>query len=245
MKHLKLGTKLLAGGLLVLAIPMIIIGVVSVYESSRSITEMARQNMIAITESLADAIGVGMSERLSMVKNVSFSNSVIAAAEKVAREGEKNSRKEIALAERELVKIKENDRENLSSVNIISKEGIFFASSNNKVYRGTNVSARDYFKTAFKGTPNVGSVVKSVTTGRVVCTAATPVYGSTGKTVTGVASIFMELKYLTDIIDKIKIGKAGYAYMVDKNGLSIHHPVKENILKVNISQVKGMEAVGK
>ncbi len=245
MKNLKLGTKLLAGGLLALAIPMIIIGVVSVYESSRSITEMARQDMIGITESLADSIGVGMSERLHIVQTVSFSNSVIAAAEKMAREGEKNSRKEIALAERELVKIKENDRENLSSVNIISKDGIFFASSNNKVYRGTNVSARDYFKTAFKGTPNVGSVIISSTTGRVVCTVAVPVYGFNGKTVTGVASMFMELKYLTDIIDKIKVGKAGYASMVDKNGLSIHHPVKENILKVNISQVKGMEAVAR
>ena len=92
----KTGDQTFAGGLLALAIPMIIIGVVSVYESSRSITEMARQNMIGITESLADAIGVGMSERLPIVKNVSFSNSVIAAAEKVAREGEKNSRNEIA-----------------------------------------------------------------------------------------------------------------------------------------------------
>ena len=55
----------------------------------------------------------------------------------------------------------------------------------------------------------------------------------------------MELKFFTDIIDKIKIGKTGYAYIVDKNGLYITHPVKENILKVNISQIKGMEAVAK
>ena len=149
------------------------------------------------------------------------------------------------MPERELIRIKESEGDRLSSVNIVGKDGIFFASSNSKVFKGTNVSARDYFKTAFKGTPNVGSVVISGTTGRVVCTAATPVYGSTGKTVTGVAMMSMELKYLTDIIDKIKVGKAGYASMVDKNGLSIHHPVKENILKVNISQVKGMEAVAR
>ena len=75
--------------------------------------------------------------------------------------------------------------------------------------------------------------------------AASPIYASTGKTVTGVAMIAMELKYLTDIIDKIKIGRAGFAYIVDKNGLYVTHPVKENILKVNISQIKGMEAVAK
>ena len=245
MKNLKLGTKLLAGGLLVLAIPIIIIGVVAVYQSSRSITEMARQDMIGITEGLADAIGVGMSERLSMVKNVSFSNSVIAAAEKVAREGEKNNRKEIALAERELIKIKESDGDRLLSVNIIGKNAIIFASSDSKVQKGVNLSGRDYFDKALKGTPNVGSVVISRAIGRVVCTAVSPIYASTGKTVTGVAMMSMGLKYLTDIIDKTTIGKAGYASMVDKNGLSIHHPVKENILKVNIHQVKGMEAVAK
>jgi methyl-accepting chemotaxis protein len=245
MKDCKLGTKLLAGGLLVLAIPVIIIGIVSVYESSRSISQMGNANMAGMAESLADAIEVGMDERLYMVQAVSFSNSVIAASEKVARDGEKNSRKEIAHAERELMKIKEKDREHLSSVNIVGKDGIFFASSNSKVFTGTNVSTRDYFKTALKGTPNVGAVTISVATGRVVCTAAAPVYSSNGKTVTGVAMISLELKYLTNIIDKIKIGKTGYAYIVDKNGLYVHHPVKENILKVNISQVKGMEAIAK
>jgi methyl-accepting chemotaxis protein len=245
MKQRKLGTKLVAGGLLALAIPLIMIGVVSALQSSRSITDMARDHLGGIADSLADAIGVGMSERLSIVKNISFSNSVIAAAEKVAREGEKNSQNEIALAERELIRIKDSEKDRLSSVNIIGEDGIFFASSNSKVFKGTNVSARDYFKTALKGTPNVGSAVISASTGRPVCTAATPVYDSTGKTVTGVLLMSLEIKYLTDIIDKINIGKGGYAYMVDKSGFYITHPVKENILKKNIAEIKGMEAVAR
>jgi methyl-accepting chemotaxis protein len=244
MKNLKLGTKLLAGGLLVLAIPIIIIGVVSVYESSRSISQMGKTDMVSIVESLAGALGVGMGEQLFIVRNISYSNSVIAAAEKAAREGEKNSQNEIVLAEREFKKIKDAEGDRLSSVNIIGKNGIIFASSI-KLNKGTNLSGRDYFDKALKGTPNVGSVVISRASGRVVCTTAAPIYDSTGKTVTGVAISAMELKYLTDIIDKIKIGKTGYAYIVDKNGFYITHPVKENILKVNIAQVKGMESIAK
>ena len=53
----------------------------------------------------------------------------------------------------------------------------------------------------------------------------------------------LELKYFSDIFDKMKIGKAGFAYIVDKNGFYITHPVKDKILKENISQIKGMEAV--
>jgi hypothetical protein len=89
VKHLKLGTKILLGGLLALAIPVIIIGIVSVYESSRSISKMQKEDMISIAESLAGALGNGMAEQLMTVRNISYSNSVIAAAEKVAREGEK------------------------------------------------------------------------------------------------------------------------------------------------------------
>jgi methyl-accepting chemotaxis protein len=53
----------------------------------------------------------------------------------------------------------------------------------------------------------------------------------------------MELKFFSDILDNVKMGKTGYAYIVDKNGLYVHHPVKQNILKVNISQIKGMQSV--
>jgi methyl-accepting chemotaxis protein len=244
MKHLKLGTKLLIGGLLVLTIPIIIIGALSVYESSRNILKMGKENMVGIAESLADALGVGMSERLYMVKNVSMSNSVIAATEMVDRAGIKNSQNEIILAQREFKRIKAAEGDHLATVNLIDKKGIFYASSEGKNI-GSNVADRDYFIKALKGTPNVGQVVISRTTGKVLCVFAAPVYSSNGKDIIGVATMSAELNYLTDIIDKIKIGKAGYASLVDKNGLSIHHPVKENILKVSLSQVKGMEAVAR
>jgi methyl-accepting chemotaxis protein len=244
MKHLKLGTKLLIGGLLVLTIPIIIIGALSVYESSRNILKMGKENMVGIAESLADALGVGMSERLYMVKNVSMSNSVIAATEMVDRAGIKNSQNEIILAQREFKRIKAAEGDHLATVNLIDKKGIFYASSEGKNI-GSNVADRDYFIKALKGTPNVGQVVISRTTGKVLCVFAAPVYSSNGKDIIGVATMSAELNYLTDIIDKIKIGKAGYASLVDKNGLSIHHPVKENILKVSLSQVKEMEAVAR
>ncbi|MDO9229361.1 MAG: methyl-accepting chemotaxis protein [Syntrophales bacterium] len=243
MKQLKLGTKLLIGGLLTMAIPLIVIGIVAVYQSTQSITELARSSMGNTAQSLAQGLDNILYEQIVTVRNMSYQNSVIAAAEKVAMEGEKNSRKEIALAERALIKIKEGGGERLSSVNIVGKDGIFIASSNSKVFKGTNVSAREYFKTALKGTPNIGAVVISVTTGRVVCTAAAPVYGANGKTVTGVAMMAMEIKFLTDIVDNIKVSKSGYAYLVDKSGLYITHPVKEKILKENISKIKGMETL--
>jgi len=242
IKDLRIGTRLMIGGLLIVAIPIIIIGIVTVYESTKSISDFARQSMNNTASSLAGAISIGMNEQLITIKNVSYSNSVIAASETVAKKGEKNSRPEIALAEKELIKIKKDAGDRLSSINLVGKDGIFFASSDSKM-KGINVSEREYFALALKGRPNIGSVVISKVTGRVVCTAATPIYSSSGKEITGMAMMALELKFFSDVLEKTKLGKGGYAYLVDRNGLYIVHPLKENILKVNISQIKGMESV--
>ena len=110
MKQLKLGTKLLIGGLLAVALPVIVIGVVAVYQSTQSITELARASMGNTSQSLAQGLDIAFHELLVMTRNISYSNSVIAAAEKVAREGVKSSQKEILLAQRELTKIKDPER---------------------------------------------------------------------------------------------------------------------------------------
>lgn len=243
MKQLKLGTKLLIGGLLTVAIPVIVVGVVALYQSTQSIDELARNSMGNTSRSLAQGLDNAFHQQLVMVRNISYSNGVIAAAEKVAKEGAKNSQKEILLAQRELTKIKESEAEHLSSIFLVGKKGIIYASSDNGKMNGVDVSGRDYLDAALKGKPNVGSVVISRASGRVVCTAACPIYASKGKEITGVAVMTMEIKYLTDTVDDIRVSKSGYAYLVDKSGLYITHPVKEKILKENISKIKGMETL--
>ena len=243
MRQIKLGTKLLTGGLLVLVIPVIIIGVVSVYESSRSISGMGKADMANIAESLAAALDIGMNEQIVTVRNISYSSSVITAAEKVMAAGEKSSQDEVLLAQKELTKIKTAEGDRISSLVLTGRNGIVYASSDNGNFNKLDLSGRDYLDKAFKGTPNIGSVVISRATGRVVCTAACPIYDSKGKEITGSVVMVMELKFFSDILDRIRIGKTGYAYIVDQKGLFIHCPVKENILKVNVSEIKGMENI--
>ena len=228
-----------------MAIPIIIIGIVSVYESSRSISQMGRADMVDITESLAAALDIGMSEQIVTVRNISYSNSVITAAEKIAKDGEKSSQKEILIVQRELTKMKDAQGDRLSSLMLVGRNGIIYASSDNGKFKGIDLSSRDYIDKAFKGTPNVGSVVFSKGTGRVICTAACPIYDPKGKEITGAVVMAMELKFFSDILDNVKIGKTGYAYIVDQKGIYVHYPVKENILKININDIKGLAPLAK
>ena len=69
MKHLKLGTKLLIGGILIVAIPIIVIGIVSVYQATESTFKDKKEDMTVISESLAGALEIGMYEQLVTIKN--------------------------------------------------------------------------------------------------------------------------------------------------------------------------------
>jgi methyl-accepting chemotaxis protein len=243
MKNLKLGTRLLMGGLLAVAVPIIIIGIVSVYKSSQSIAFLVKQDIAILSKNLALDLQENLSKELSIAKNISYMNSVIALTEKVDREGEKNSLTEIAAVQKEISKMKDAAGDRYSSILIVGKNKIAFASSESGKFKGLNLAGRDYLDKAFSGVANIGSVVFSRGTGLIICSSGTPIYSSTGKEVIGAVVISLQLKYLTDTVEAHKIGKDGFSYIVDKNGLYVTNPVKEKILKDSISQVKGMETL--
>jgi methyl-accepting chemotaxis protein len=238
MKDFSIGKKLLLGGLTAVILPILVIGIFSVYSATKTITDLANKDLDHLSDSLAGAVEVGMSEQTVTVRNMSFSTAVITAAEKVARDGVAAAEKEIAVAHREIEKMREADKR-LSSILIVGKNGIAFAG----LFKGLNLADRDYMIKTLAGSITFGSVVVSRATGRPVATIAAPVYAPNGKEVTGAVVMGLETKFLTDIVDKVKIGKTGYVYIVDKKGFYITHPVRENILKVNINQVKGMEPI--
>ena len=53
------------------------------------------------------------------------------------------------------------------------------------------------------------------------------------------------MEFLTELISGRKIGKTGYGFMTDKNGLILAHPVPEHILKLDMTKLAGMEGIVK
>jgi methyl-accepting chemotaxis protein len=241
MKQIKLGTKLLFGGLLAIAIPIIIIGIVAIYESRQNTLEMAKNDMLTISRGLAGALEIGLTKELQIVNEISNSNAVIEATEKVARDGIKKSQKEIDLAQRELGKIREATGEHYSNILVLGRNGISFADGFEGKSKGTNDLDRETFKKAIKGQTNIGEMGISKTKGTPICLAGAPIRAGKDDQPIGAILTGLQFEFFSDIIGAVKVGKGGYAFIVDKNGLYVNHPVKTNILKVNISQIKGME----
>lgn len=118
---------------------------------------------------------------------------------------------------------------------VADSNGIIFADSNPKTLK-INIKERDYFKKAMLGQTTISNTIISKVDGRAIITFASPVKDETGKVISVmVNSVYVDL--FTKHLDKIKIGKTGYAYLVDSTGMVLAHPVKENITKPTQSSV--------
>ena len=97
-----------------------------------------------------------------------------------------------------------------------------------------NITTREYFQQAKKGQTVVSEPLISKATGNLIITIAAPVKDQTGKII-GVYLNTINLKYLSDEINKEKFGKTGYAYLLDRTGVVVAHPITGNIMKQNFT----------
>ncbi|OIQ08313.1 methyl-accepting chemotaxis protein McpB [Moorella thermoacetica] len=91
-----------------------------------------------------------------------------------------------------------------------------------------DVSDRDYFQAAINGRVAISNLTVSKTTGNKVIFIAVPVPSSQG---TSVLAMSLKSDTLLGLIDHVKYGQAGYAYMVDSTGMVMAHPDKERVMK--------------
>jgi methyl-accepting chemotaxis protein len=106
----------------------------------------------------------------------------------------------------------------------------------NSIGAAGSLADREYFKLAMKGVSSVSDPLQSKSTGHLVTVVAVPV--KTDGKVTGVVYGAVDMAGLAKKVTALKIGKTGYAYMVQGDGLMIMHPSKERAMKTNVLQSK-------
>lgn len=77
-------------------------------------------------------------------------------------------------------------------------------------------------------------------TGKMILSAASPVFDDTDGTVLGAVGMDIALDHMTQIMSEYKIGSNGYMLLLSENGTFLYHPdssiVQKNIKDVSISQ---------
>jgi len=242
-KNLKLGTKLISAGTIIMLIPLLTIGIIAVNKSTKGLASIEDELLNGTTKALAEGVDNVLKGELRFVKGISIRDVVITAATDVAEKGVKASGTNISKLNKSLENFINTSGlgEAYDSVLVIGTDGKIFAATEEK-YIGASAVNRDYFQEAFSGRENVGSPALNKVTGKPFIPFAAPIYSKKGKIV-GVVANLLEADFINDLIAGTKTGKTGYAFMVDIAGLVIAHPVEKHVFSLNMNKVNGMETV--
>ena len=112
-----------------------------------------------------------------------------------------------------------------------------------------NISDRAYFQEVINGADfRLSNPVESRSTGKITFVAAHAVKNDQGELI-GVVAASILLDTFNEVVENIKIGEAGYAWMVDSTGLIFAHPDEDVRLTLNTLESSdkgfvGLDAVG-
>ncbi|MBI5521884.1 MAG: methyl-accepting chemotaxis protein [Desulfarculus sp.] len=119
---------------------------------------------------------------------------------------------------------------------VTNPQGLVTAASDPSVANKANLADRDYFKQAMQGQLVVSPAYKSSSSGRPVVTVACPIMDN--ETKEGVLAAVVDISLLAaEVVDPVKVGQGGYAFLTNKEGLSLAHPDKTKVLSLDLSKL--------
>jgi len=242
MKKKSLAFKLIAGGIIVVLIPILFIGVFSVLKASRSLDELAKEQVVNVAKDLADMTQLVLLEELKLAKQMSSANATIGASAMVAEMGADHTATEIKALNAMLSKTMKEIGNDYESILVTDANGIVFADGNQGKYKGISLAERSYFKIARQGKASVSTPVKSKLTGKPIAPVCSPIFSKEGVFLGAVINV-LKMDTISEKITSVKVGKTGYPFMVDQSGLTISHPNEKHVLNTNLAKLKGMEDI--
>ncbi|MEI7637882.1 MAG: methyl-accepting chemotaxis protein [Syntrophus sp. (in: bacteria)] len=232
MKKRTLGFKLVAGGIIAVLIPVLVIGIFATIKASGALEIAAKERAVGGAGKLADLVQEVLAVELKVANEIAISSDAINAAADT----------NVDVMNRRLIDAMGKIGKDYEAILITDANGAVVADGNNGEYKGISLAERDYFQKAKSGKANVGSVVKSKKSGNPIAAVCVPITKD-GKFV-GSVVLALKIDYLSNKVTA-KMGQTGYGFMVDQTGLVIAHPNKENILTLNIATLSGMEEISK
>lgn len=240
MKKRTLEFKLVAGGILLVLIPLLVTGIFSTLRSSKALESTAMGQSEQVAKSVGNMVQLVLQEEIKVATHLASNNTVIEAAAGVAGKGVDGAAVELTRACSTLGMILKKSGTDYEYIVVTDSSGKIIADSNGGQLRGMDISERDYIKVPKStGKSHVGEVSKSKATGKPIAPFGAPVYSSSGQFL-GVVGCVANIDFISDKIGAVKIGETGYAFLINNEGLVIAHPKSEYILEMNFAKQEGM-----
>ena len=238
MKIKGLRAKLMVWGIILSVLPVVILGLMVYFWTARSIEAEVDNETLMQAKNSAQMVDAVIAAEAANMAIHSRSKEVLEAVKETngGAPGEKAARLTNTMSQWQAVA---GDRYEL--IYVADEKGNVIADSIRGGCKGINVIDRDYFKLNMQGKPSLDNVVMNKKTGNPTNIVSQPVVGEDGSII-GAIGATLKIDPIAQKLNEIKLGKTGYVYVTNRQGLFIIHPDAKRILKTNIVTERGMEA---
>jgi methyl-accepting chemotaxis protein len=260
--------KLISGGVLLVAVPMLTVVLLSTFRISRALETYARNQASQTAGSLARSVDLLLDEQLRIIDSLAANYRSFGGMDIRFYAG-------MGLGELELARLNELLLETLSRLGdgydlifLGDKNGIVFAGARengktpftnapisdapdfreNQKEVGAKPIAHDMSETAAyrhvreTGAPFIEEPARSPLTREMVLPLFAPIPDKRGH-FAGFIGLHLRLSTIVDLVAGARIGSGGYAFMVDPAGKVIAHPDSDFHLEINIKDEAGMATI--
>jgi len=241
MRKLTLGTKLVMGGIVLLLLPILVVGFLSVSEASKALKLSSGNVVLFVSGGIGKSVQLTLSNQLKLVDQLTQDSTITAAAAEIAKAGQLSGGISSAVMNR-LSQVLKHLGSDYETIFLVDSSGKGVVDGSDGSYTGVDISDRDYFKAVKKGKSVVSDVVKSKKTGNAIVSISAPIKSMEGD-FQGALILALNMNFFTTEVANTRIGESGYAFLIDGSGLVIAHKNRNLILTNNMFTDKGMEKI--
>jgi len=242
-KELKIGTKLVLMGALILIAALGTVGYVSITDAKAGMVALEYEQLTYRSNELANSVYNVLKVEQKLVKDLSIGTTTIEAMSALQEGSTENKELFIDKLSNKLKRFKNTEGlgEDYQVVFITDLDGNIIAASDES-YLDTSIRDREYFQSSVTGTTGLGQPGQNKITGEPYIPVSAPII-SEGDEIVGVIAAILKLEFLSSLIADATIGETGYAFITDADGNVIAHPNETILFKQNVKELQGMEAI--
>jgi len=238
MRRMGLGAKLLVGGLVLLILPLLALGSFSIYRASKAMETLQTDQVQVLRRSVGEQTKIMLEEQIRMLRNACLNDFVIM---EIAKSLSQSGIKEWAQFNLDKKTTVFHDKSIYDMLLIADETGTIIGDTRGGASKGQSVAQEEYFKRAFAGETVVGKVAFSESGKSHVLIAGPMKSEQSG--IIGALIIGWKLDGLVRRMGDVKLGRTGYAFLLDESGKLIFHPDKNMTKGVKAESIKGMEGI--
>ena len=241
--------KLLTTGLLSILLPLTIVGIFAVTKSSSGLLHLSEEKAETMAGDLSRLVKELVRSEVEVAALLANDSAIATTLETlVQRNGEAGTDAPQSLLATLRAKFRNiNHAQQYQGLFVTDTSGLIRTGilENGQEYGRISIADNEEFLAAKQqGRAAVGEMIRSQATSQSIVPIVAPILGQNHQFL-GVVGMVLKADYFTALVADRKIGKTGYAYMINREGVILAHPKAEHILKLNVTTIKEMAGINK